>query len=262
MKKTAIITGATGAIGIAIARQMVEKDYHVVAVARNEQKAKSTVEHISEATGNPNVEYLLIDLAEEKSIREAAEKWQGPVHVLINNAAVTPRQRETNSEGTEMQFAINVLGYFRMIRYFTPYLIKGAPSRIVNVASYWAGGLNLNDPENKHGRYDNDHVYRTTKQADRMLTVAFAERLTKDGITVNAAHPGDVNSTLSNNLGYGGHESPDQGADTPVWLATAEDLESVTGKYFEHRRETSCRFGSDKEAVERLFEICERYSNL
>ena len=259
MKKTAIITGATGAIGTAIARQMAEKDFHVVAVARNEQKAKSTVEQIQKATGNTHVEYLLIDLAEEASIREAAEKWEGPVHVLINNASVTPRQRETNSGGTEMQFATNVLGYFRMIRYFTPYLKEGAPSRIVNVASYWAGGLDLNDPENKRGHYDNDHVYRTTKQADRMLAAAFAERLKGDGITVNAAHSGDVQSTLSNNLGYGGHESPDKGADNPVWVATAPELKSVTGKYFEHRRETACRFSSDKAAVERLFEMCEGY---
>lgn len=262
MKKTAIVTGATGAIGTAIVRQMAEKDYHVVAVARNGQKAKHTVDQIREATGNPDVEYLLIDLAEEASIREAALKWEGPVHVLINNASVTPRQRETNSEGTEMQFAVNALGYFRMIRYFTPYFKEGAPSRIVNVASYWAGGLDLDDHENKRSRYDNDHVYRATKQADRMLTAAFAERLKDDGITVNAAHPGDVRSTLSNNLGYGGHESPDQGADTPVWLATAPELECVTGKYFEHRRETSCRFGSDKAAVERFFKICEGYSNL
>ncbi len=259
MKKTAIITGATGAIGTAIARQMAEKGYRVVAVARNEQKAKSTVDQIREATGNANVEYMLIDLAEETSIREAAEKWEGPVHVLINNAAVTPRSRETNSEGTEMQFATNVLGYFRMIRYFAPYLKEGAPSRIVNVASYWAGGLDLDDPENKRGHYDNDHVYRTTKQADRMLTVAFAERLQQFGITVNAAHPGDVNSQLSNNLGYGGHESPDQGAETPVWVATDPELENVTGKYFEHRRETSCRFGSNKADAEKLFEICESY---
>jgi retinol dehydrogenase 12 len=258
MKKTAIITGATGAIGTAIARQMAEKDFRVVAVARNEQKAKRLIDQIRKTAGNTRVEYLLIDLAEEASIREAAEKWEGPVHVLINNAAVTPRHREETSEGIEMQFAVNVLGYFRMIKYYTPFLKEGAPARVVNVASYWAGGLDPDDPENKHGHYDNDHVYRTTKQADRMLTAAFADRLQDDGITVNAAHPGDVKSTLSNNLGYGGHETPDQGADTPVWVATAPELEGITGKYFEHSRETNCRFMKDAANVQRLFEMCER----
>ncbi|MFP4471000.1 MAG: SDR family NAD(P)-dependent oxidoreductase [Bacteroidales bacterium] len=258
--KTAVITGATGAIGTAIARQMAEKDYRVIAVARNETKAKEVVSQIRNATGNREVDYLLIDLSSEQSIREAAENWQGPVHVLINNAAVTPRSREENSEGTEMQFAVNVLGYFRMIRYFLPYLKEGAPARIVNVASYWAGGLDLDDPENRQGRYNNDHVYRTTKQADRMLSAAFAQRLQSDNITVNAAHPGDVNSKLSNNLGYGGHESPDEGADTPVWAATAPELEGITGKYFEHRRQSDCAYCHDEKQVERLYEICEGYS--
>ncbi len=259
MKKTAIITGATGAIGTAISRQMAGKGFHVVAVARNAQKAKSMVEQIQKATGNPDVEYLLIDLAEEASISEAAENWNAPVDVLINNAAVTPRNRETNSQGTEMQFATNVLGYFHMINAFLPLLKNGAPSRIINVASYWAGGLDLDDPENNKGSYNNDHVYRTTKQADRMLTVAFADRLADFGITVNAVHPGDVNSQLSNNLGYGGHESPDQGAETPVWVATAPQLQNVTGKYFEYRRETSCRFGSNKADAEKLFDVCKSY---
>jgi NAD(P)-dependent dehydrogenase (short-subunit alcohol dehydrogenase family) len=89
--------------------------------------------------------------------------------------------------------------------------------------------------------------------------VAFAEKLKNDGITVNAAHPGDVNSTLSNNLGYGGHETPDQGADTPVWVATAKELEGVTGKYFEHRRETACRFSKGQDLNRQLYELCESY---
>jgi len=127
------------------------------------------------------------------------------------------------------------------------------------VASYWAGDLDINDLERNSKHYNNDTIYRQSKQADRMLTAAFAEKLKNDGITVNAAHPGDVNSTLSNNLGYGGHETPDQGADTPVWVATAKELENVTGKYFEHRSETTCRFSGDKNLNEQLYELCASY---
>jgi NAD(P)-dependent dehydrogenase (short-subunit alcohol dehydrogenase family) len=158
-----------------------------------------------------------------------------------------------------MQFAVNVLGYFRMIRTFTPFLKMEPPSRIINVASYWAGDLDISDPEFKHRRYDNNTAYRQSKQIERMLTVAFAERLKEFGITVNATHPGEVGSKLANDLGFGGHESPDQGADTPVWLATAKEVEDITGKYFEHRREAICRFGRDKEMVEKIFELCEKY---
>ena len=93
-----------------------------------------------------------------------------------------------------------------------------------------------------------------------MLTVAFAERLKPFNIAVNACHPGDVNSTLSNNLGFGGSTPPDEGARTPVWLATDPVGQQKTGKYFAHQREESCRFGQDREAVEQLYKICLTYA--
>jgi len=257
--QTAIITGAAGAIGTAIARQMAEKGYLVFVVARNEDKARRTAQDIIEVTGNTNVNTLMIDLSRKSSIQQAAEMWKGPLHVLINNASTTPRRREETPEGIEMQFATNVLGYFWMIKYFTPFLKMETPSRIVNVASYWAGDMDIEDLECTHRHYNNDTIYRQSKQAERMLSVAFAERLKNSGIAVNAVHPGDVNSKLSNNLGYGGHESPGQGAENPVWAATAPELEGVTGKYFERKRESNCRFGKDKMQVENLFRICEEY---
>jgi NAD(P)-dependent dehydrogenase (short-subunit alcohol dehydrogenase family) len=238
---------------------MAEKGYRVFVVARNENKARITVEQIIDVTGNKDVFYLVIDLSSKASIKQAAEKWNGPLHVLINNASTTPRRREETAEGIEMQFATNVLGYFWMIKYFIPYLKMKTPSRIVNVASYWAGDMDIDDLECKRRHYNNDTIYRQSKQAERMLTVAFADRMKEFAITVNAAHPGEVNSQLSNNLGFGGHETPDQGADTPVWAATSADVEEITGKYFEHRRETSCRFGRDKMMVEKLFGICDNY---
>lgn len=257
--KNAIVTGATGAIGAAIARQMAQKGYCVTIIARDETKARNLISDITRITGNENVDFLVADLSRKIEIQKMAEKWNRPLHVLINNAATTPRKREETPEGIEMQFATNVLGYFWMIGNFLPFLKTGAPSRIVNVASYWAGDLRIDDLECKKRSYNNDTVYRQTKQADRMLTAAFAERLQNEGIIVNAVHPGDVNSKLSNNLGYGGHESPDEGADNPVWAATAPELSGITGKYFERRNPVRCHFGEDKTSAERLFEICSQY---
>ena len=93
-----------------------------------------------------------------------------------------------------------------------------------------------------------------------MLTAAFAQRWDASGVTVNACHPGDVNSKLSNDLGFGGNESPDQGADTPIWLATNRIGQEETGKYFEHRRAVRDRFTTDLQAVEELYAICQSYS--
>jgi retinol dehydrogenase-13 len=206
------------------------------------------------------VRFELADLSRYGDIRRLVERWAGPLHDLINNAACTPRTRQETPEGIEMQFATNVLGYFRLIDEFTGILKASAPARVVNVASYWAGGLEVNDLEFTRRPYDNDQAYRQSKQADRMLSAAFSEKLEPFHIAVNACHPGDVNSTLSNNLGFGGHETPDQGADTPVWLATHPIGQQMTGRYYEYKRVANCTFSRDRQAVNDLYERCANYS--
>ncbi|MCK9399966.1 MAG: SDR family NAD(P)-dependent oxidoreductase [Bacteroidales bacterium] len=259
-RKLALVTGATGAIGKAIARQLVETgDFRVIMVVKDEEKALKVMEEIRRQTGSDDIRYVITDLSRKVEILELASRIQEPVHVLVNNAAATPRKRTETPEGIEVQFATNVLGYYWMIEAFTPQLKSGAPSRVVNVASYWAGGLDMTDLEFKRRQYDNDEAYRQSKQANRMLTVAFAGRLNSFNISVNVCHPGDVNSALSNSMGFGGHETPDQGADTPVWLATSPDIERVSGQYFEHRKQHSCTFSRNLRDVERLFEICRAY---
>ncbi|MGZ8236455.1 MAG: SDR family NAD(P)-dependent oxidoreductase [Methylobacter sp.] len=256
-----LVTGATGAIGKAIARQLAATpDSEVVLVCRDKNKAVQATKEIVNLTGNSRVHFELADLSRYGDIRRLVERWTGPLHCLINNAACTPRTRQETPEGIEMQFATNVLGYFRLIDEFTDILKASAPARIVNVASYWAGGLDLNDLEFTRRRYDNSQAYRQSKQADRMLSAAFSEKLEPFHITVNACHPGDVNSTLSNNLGFGGHETPDQGAETPVWLATHPIGQQKTGRYYEYRRESNCIFSRDRQAVNNLYERCANYS--
>lgn len=255
-----LVTGATGAIGKAIVRQIASKPgYEAVLVARDERKARVAVEEISRVTGNSGVRYELADISRRDQVYALAKRWRGPLHVLVNNAAASPRSRQETADGIEVQFATNVLSYFWMTRAFWDRLRSSAPARVVNVASYYAGDLDLDDLEFKRRRYDNNRAYRQSKQANRMLTVALAEWMAADGISVNVCHPGDVNSKLSNDLGFGGSQSADDGADTPVWLATTPIGQQASGKYFEHRRESHCRFSSDRQAIERLYEICRRY---
>ncbi len=257
--KTSIVTGSYGAIGKAIAEGLAAKNYRVVLIGRDQARLKEAAEDVVNKTGNDKIEFSAVDLCRKSEVEAFAKNWDGPLHLLINNAATTPRSREETPEGIEMQFATNVLGYFWMIKYMHSYMEGQDDSRIVNVASYWAGGLDLKDVETREGFYDNDDVYRKCKQADRMLSVAFAERLREKNITVLGCHPGDARSKLSTSLGHGGWESPAKGADTPVWCATAPELKGETGKYYEHRAEVECRFAADKQAVEKLFAICERY---
>lgn len=256
-----LVTGATGAIGKAIARQLAAlPDSKVVLICRDKNKAEKAVKEIVDFTGNSDVHFELADLSRHDDIRSLAERWTGPLHGLINNAACAPRTRQETPEGIEMQFATNVLGYFWLIDEFTDILKASAPARVVNVASYWAGGLDLKDLEFTRRSYDNDQAYRQSKQADRMLSIAFSKKLEPYNIAVNACHPGDVNSTLSNNLGFGGHETPDQGAETPVWLAAHLIGQQNTGRYYEHMSESICAYSHDRDAVNALYESCANYS--
>ena len=258
--RVALVTGATGAIGKAIATGIAEQPgYRVVLLCRDAAKAERAVGEIIAQTGNEQVGFELVDVSSKASIGALVGRLQYPVDVLVNNAATTPRRREETAEGIEMQFATNVLGYFWLTQALLENLRAASPARVVNVASYWAGDMDLDDLEFKHRAYNNNTAYRQSKQADRMLTVALAERLRGDGISVNACHPGDVSSSLSNNLGFGGHESPAEGARTPVWLATGDTGQHETGKYFEHLQMKRCRFGQNREAVETLYRICAGY---
>lgn len=255
----AAVTGATGAIGGAIARKLAEKGYRVYLIARDPDRCAELAASIIRETSNQDIVCLTADLSRRQSIQRISTDWQGPLHLLVNNAAATPPSRQETPEGIELQFATNVLGYFWMSLYFKDALSAASSARIVNVASYWAGGLDLDDLEFKSKPYSNQAAYRQSKQANRMLTPVFADRYRSLGISVNSCHPGDVNSKLSNNLGFGGSQSPEQGARTPVWLGTSPEVAGTSGKYFENLREVPCPFATLKKESKALYEICLEY---
>ncbi|MBN2528740.1 MAG: SDR family NAD(P)-dependent oxidoreductase [Deltaproteobacteria bacterium] len=254
----ALVTGGAGAIGQAIAEGLLKKGFAVTVVVRSDSQGKRVVSAL-ETNASAPISYKTCDLSVHRDILALADSWSGPLHVLVNNAATCPRQRTLNAEGIEMQFATNVLAYFRMMNAFADVLTQSAPARIVNVASYWAGGLRLDDLEFTKRPYDNDSVYRQSKQADRMLSRAFAMHFDAHGITVNACHPGDVRSKVSRDLGFGGHESPAQGAATPLYLATSSDVARTSGAYFAHQRQERCQFSEDMAQVMELYAVCGRY---
>jgi NAD(P)-dependent dehydrogenase (short-subunit alcohol dehydrogenase family) len=258
---TAIVTGATGAIGGAIARGLAQRGFEVVIVARDDTKGKRAAEAVRRGVPGAHARYVLGDVSRRTSIAELAKLHEGPLELLVNNAAEAPRRRQETPEGIERQLATNVLGYLWMVEAFAPALEKAAPARVVNVASYWAGDLDLHDLEFRRRSYDNDTAYRQSKQCNRMLTVLQSEQLGPRGVTVNACHPGDVNSVLSNSLGFGGSATPDEGAATPLWLATDAGVASLTGRYFERQREVPDRFAQDRRSIEALHEACQRLSS-
>lgn len=258
-RKVAMVTGANGAIGQAICIGLAKHGFEIVMVCRDLERGKDAADRVAMAESGAIVRTEIVDLSRHAEIDAFAERWKGPLTVLINNAAVAPRRRSETPEGIELVFATNVLSYVWMMRAFENVLRASAPARVVNLASYWAGDLDLTDLQFKRRPYDNDTAYRQSKQANRMLTVAFAQRWSPNEITVNCCHPGDSHSSLSHSLGFGGSQSAEEAADTPVWMATEPKLAGLSGKYFARRKEQVCEFARDRQAIAALEDLCGRF---
>lgn len=260
-RTVALVSGATGIIGKAIATELAATPgYEVALLARDPARAEAAVAEIRRASGNDAVRFILADVARRSSIDAAAGAWQGPLHVLVNNAGIAPRKRETTPEGIELTLATNVLAYLWVTEAFAPHLEASAPARVVNVASDYAGDLDIDDLEFNRRRFDNRLAYRQSKQANRMLTVVQAEELAGSGITVHACHPGNPSSVLSRNLGFGGAQSAHDSARTPVMLARGDLGAGTSGRYFARGAEAPCAFGRDRDRARQLHETCRRYA--
>ncbi len=268
--KTVLVTGATSGIGKEAARGLARLGARLVLPCRDLGRGRAARDEIAAATGNEGIEVAEADLSSQASIRAFAARFLDAherLHVLVNNAGVWLQERAETADGIERTFATNVLGYHLLTRLLLDRLKASAPARIINVASKLAGDLDLEDLEFERRRFDGVKAYAQSKQANRMLSWALAERLAGSGVTVNAMHPGGVRTSLGRELGgpvglliraffFVLGRSPRKGADTAVWLAASPEVEGVSGKFWQDRRERRCAF-RDRAAIEALWGRCE-----
>ena len=269
--KRIVITGPTSGIGKEIVIQLANLGAELILGCRDVKKGKQMAGEIANRTGSSDLLVMQLDTSSQQSIREFArglrQKFRR-LDVLINNAGgnrgILPKVK--SADGVELTFATNVLGYFLLTQELLVLLKKSASARIVNVASTYAGDLDLDDLQFERRRYDSFKAYSQSKACDRMLTWALARRLDGSGVTVNAMAPGLIAETglyrnaapeLVNRLRqYGAGRTSAQGADTAVWLAISPDVAGINGKFFEDRKVIRCEF-RNKRAEEKLWDICE-----
>lgn len=272
--KRVIITGPTSGVGKEMALQLAELGAEVILACRDIQKGNEVAAKIGRRTGSSKV-VMEIDTSSQESIREFAQEFRRKyrrLDVLINNAGGNrgTLPKVNSVDGIELTFAANVLGYFLLIQELLPLLKKSAPSRIINVASQYASDLDLDDLQFERRPFESFRAYAQSKACNRMLTWALARRLKGSGVTANAMTPGLITETeLYRNAApelvqrltqYSGGRTSAQGADTAVWMASAPELEGVSGKFFEDREELECEF-RNKKAEEKLWRICEGMTN-
>ena len=275
--KTVLITGGTSGIGKATAMALAAMDANVVVVGRNQERGEAAVEEISARSHNESVDLLLADLSVQSEVRGLAEEFQGShdrLDVLVNNAGLVQSKRTETPDGIEMTLAINHLAPFLLTNLLLERLEKSAPSRVITVSSEaqrW-GTMNFDDMQSRR-KYRGFPVYGMTKLANIMFTYELAERLDGTGVTATCLHPGSVGTNFGqNNRGPMALffrtfkpflRSPEQGADTLVWLASSPDVDGVSGKYFFDRKEIEAKkVASDPAARRRLWEISEELTGL
>jgi NAD(P)-dependent dehydrogenase (short-subunit alcohol dehydrogenase family) len=272
--KVCVITGATSGIGKLAAISLAKKGTELVLVCRDTNRAKELIEEIQKLTGNSKVNVLNADLSQQSAIRQVVDeiKKQHPIiDILVNNAGIAVRDRRLSADGIELTFAVNHLAYFLLTNLLLETIKSSAPARIINVSSEAHRNAKLDfDNLQSEKSFSGFGAYSITKLCNLLFTYELARRLTGTGVTVNAFHPGYLNTNIFREarsllrflvrLTAG---NPQRGADGIAHLATAPELDNVTGKYFKGTQiAQSSPISHNQAAAEKLWEISSRLTNL
>jgi NAD(P)-dependent dehydrogenase (short-subunit alcohol dehydrogenase family) len=276
-----MVTGATSGLGLATARQLARLGATVIVVGRDAARCAAASASISNGAIHGAVDWLVADFADLEAVRALAEEVQARharIDVLVNNAGATHPRRYLTPDGVELTLAVNHLAPFVLTTSLLDRLRESAPARIVNVASvaHESAHFDFDDPAMQRG-YRPFAAYSRSKLANLWFTYELARRLEGSGVTVNAVHPGLVRTALGNHSGplrRAGWRllhvayrrvslSADEGAAAITHLATAPELEGVTGRYFvDGRPAESSPASRDPAAAARLWALSEELTSV
>ena len=273
--QTILVTGATHGIGRATAEALAKLGASVVVHGRDSAIVGAVCRATLRVARGGQVNGAVADFASLKSVRRMADEIaaQHPrLDVLVNNAGTGATQRRTTADGFEWQFGVNHLAPFLLTNLLLPTLTKSAPARIVNVASmaYRRAVLDFDDLQWERRKYQNLQVYSASKLANILFTLELARRLSGTRVTANCLHPGVVATNIFSSMGGRAGKvfgfllrplllSPAAGAKTTVHVASAPELATVSGRFFDKSRETALDPNAqDAAAARRLWELSEQ----
>ena len=242
-----MVTGANSGIGRVVAFQLARAQATVIMICRDQARGEEARAEAIRVSGNTRVELMLCDLSSQKQIRSLASDYlarHGQLHVLVNNAAVVPREKTLTEDGIEAQLAVNHLAPFLLTNLFLEVIKRSAPSRVVSVGSgmYRTASLDFADLQGEK-RYAAMRQYSLTKLLNIHFTYELAKRLEGTGVTVNCLGPGFTATNLGRDFSPFSRlvmrvmgKRAEKGAETVTYLASSPEVETISGKYFENRK--------------------------
>jgi NAD(P)-dependent dehydrogenase (short-subunit alcohol dehydrogenase family) len=239
--KTAIITGGAAGVGLETSRALAAAGAAVTLAVRRPDAAESVAANLRASTGNQSINVRHLDLSDLRSVKTFTDEWDGPLHILVNNAGImaVPQLEET-SQGFELQFGTNFLGHFALAIGLHRALASANGARVVSVSS--SGHLHspviFDDLHFDFIPYTPFGGYGQSKSANTLLAVGITSHWANEGIVSNALNPGAIATGLQKYTGGlktppDRRKNPEQGASTSVLLAASPLLAGVGGLYFE-----------------------------
>jgi dehydrogenase/reductase SDR family protein 12 len=247
--KRAIVTGATSGVGEAAAMALAELGASVTLVARDKRKAEITARAIRKKSGNSRVDVEIADLSLQSQVHELADRLlaaDAPVDILVNNAGALFNPRQQTAEGFEKSFALLLLSPYILTERLQPLLARSGNGRVINVLSggMYTQKIHPDDLQSQRGKYSGAIAYARAKRGLMIVTEEWAQSWAQEGIAVNAMHPGwadtpGVEDSLKTFYRVTRRllRSPEEGADTAVWLAAATEAGKVSGKFWLDREQ-------------------------
>jgi NAD(P)-dependent dehydrogenase (short-subunit alcohol dehydrogenase family) len=244
--RRAVVTGGASGIGFETARALAGAGAEVTLAVRNIDAGAQAAIDITALTGNEHVFVEQLDLADRGSISAFVDRWQGPLHLLVNNAGIVVTERRITAEGWELMFATNHLGHFALTVGLHDALASAGDARVVALSSYahLESPVEFGDINYERREFEWNTAYGQSKTAVVLFAVEASRRWSADGITVNAVHPGAIQTGLARHMSADAlaqlstgveyvFKTPEQGAATSVLVATSPRLAGIGGRYFE-----------------------------